>query len=214
MLLQMKCNLLILTTCLQQIVWFLLPVVLFALLTKRNPIHYMKSNTLPSANKFFLWFGIFIVSYFLIYWVEIWNMNLHFPESFAALEAKLRMLEEMAKITTQNLIGSPNNATDVLTGILALAVLPSICEEAIFRGGLLNGMLKSRVNIHVAVWVTAFIFSFIHFQFFGFFPRLLLGAVLGYAFAYTQSIWTGVFLHFVNNFAAIIIMYYFPKMTP
>jgi membrane protease YdiL (CAAX protease family) len=173
----------------------------------------MRADIFPSVKKLFLWLGIFIVSYFLIYWVEIWNANLQFPERFAELEATLRMWEQMAKMTTESIIGSLDNIADVLTGILVLAVLPAICEEAIFRGGLLNGMLRSKVNIHAAVWITAFIFSFIHFQFFGFFPRLLLGAVLGYAFAYTKSIWTSISLHFVNNFAAIIIMYYFPELV-
>jgi membrane protease YdiL (CAAX protease family) len=91
--------------------------------------------------------------------------------------------------------------------------LPALCEETFFRAGLLGGMINSRMNKHIAVWLSAFIFSFIHFQFLGFMPRFILGAFLGYCFIYTKSIWTSITFHFINNFAAVMIMYYFPELA-
>jgi len=51
-------------------------------------------------------------------------------------------------------------------------------------------------------------FSIIHFQFYGFLPRLLLGALLGYLFLYTQNLWIPVTFHFINN-ATVIVLHYF-----
>ena len=61
--------------------------------------------------------------------------------------------------------------------------------------------------MHVAVWLSAFIFSFIHFQFYGFLPRMFLGLLLGYLFYYSGSLWTSILMHFVNNGAAVVISY-------
>lgn len=43
-------------------------------------------------------------------------------------------------------------------------------------------------------------------QFFGFLPRMLLGAYFGYLLYWTRNIWIPVFAHFVNNAIAVISM--------
>jgi hypothetical protein len=47
-----------------------------------------------------------------------------------------------------------------------------------------------------------------HFQFYGFFPRLLLGALFGYLFHWSGTLWIPIFAHFVNNAAAVMLSYY------
>ncbi len=89
---------------------------------------------------------------------------------------------------------------------LTIALLPAICEEWIFRGTL-QKVLSESLNIHVAVFMAAIFFSFIHFEFSGFLPRILLGMFLGYLFYYSGSLWTSIFAHAVNNGSQVIIMY-------
>ena len=60
---------------------------------------------------------------------------------------------------------------------------------------------------HLAIWVTAIIFSFVHFQFYGFVPRMLMGALLGYMLCWTGSLWIAMLMHFTNN--AIVTILYF-----
>jgi membrane protease YdiL (CAAX protease family) len=72
-----------------------------------------------------------------------------------------------------------------------------------FRGWLQRVLGKS-VNYHTAIWVSAFVFSAIHFQFYGFIPRMLIGAVLGYLYYYTGSLWAPIVAHFTNNAAAVV----------
>ncbi|MDP4687503.1 MAG: CPBP family intramembrane metalloprotease [Salibacteraceae bacterium] len=97
---------------------------------------------------------------------------------------------------------------DLIINLLVIAVFPAISEELFFRGFLQNTLLKMGRNHHVAIWVTAFIFSAIHMQFLGFFPRLILGAVLGYSAMYSRSLIVPIIGHFVNNGLAVVLTYY------
>jgi membrane protease YdiL (CAAX protease family) len=48
-------------------------------------------------------------------------------------------------------------------------------------------------------------------EFFGFLPRLLLGLFFGYFVAWSGSIWTGVWAHFINNSTIVIVTYLFQQ---
>jgi hypothetical protein len=77
----------------------------------------------------------------------------------------------------------------------------------IFRGLMVPIFRKWTGNVHVAVWLSAFLFSAMHFQFYGFIPRFLLGALLGYLFVWSKSIWAPIIAHFVNNALALILLF-------
>ena len=66
---------------------------------------------------------------------------------------------------------------------------------------------RSTLNNHLAVWVTAFVFSFVHFQFYGFIPRLLLGALLGYALLWSGNIRYSMIMHATNNALSVLLFY-------
>jgi hypothetical protein len=71
--------------------------------------------------------------------------------------------------------------------------------------------LKGTKNIHVAIWISAFFFSAIHVQFFGFVPRMLLGALFGYLYYWSGNLWVPMFAHFVNNGFAVCMIYLYQK---
>ncbi len=93
-----------------------------------------------------------------------------------------------------------------MLNFLTIAAVPAICEEWIFRGTL-QRLFTEKLNIHLAVFIASLFFSFIHFEFSGFLPRLILGLLLGYVYYYTQSLWASIYVHLVNNGAQVIIMY-------
>ena len=93
-----------------------------------------------------------------------------------------------------------------ILNLFTIAIIPAVCEEWIFRGTL-QKQLSERLNIHLAVFLSAIFFSLIHFEFSGFLPRVLLGIFLGYLFYYSGSLWTNIFAHVVNNTAQIVMMY-------
>jgi membrane protease YdiL (CAAX protease family) len=92
--------------------------------------------------------------------------------------------------------------------LIVMALLPALFEETFFRGGvqqLLIGWFKKPMP---AIIVTSIIFSAIHMSWYGFLPRLALGFVLGLIFYYSRSLWLNMLLHFLNNAAAVGMMYY------
>jgi hypothetical protein len=88
-----------------------------------------------------------------------------------------------------------------------MAVIPAICEELFFRVGLQQLLGKWFKNDHVAVVVTAFVFSLVHLDMSGFLVRFVMGLVLGYVFLYSRSLVPNVMLHFLNNAVATISTY-------
>ncbi len=102
--------------------------------------------------------------------------------------------------------------TSLLGNLLIFAVLPAICEEAFFRG-LIQRQLGRHLNPHLAIWVAAAIFSFIHFQFLGFFSRWVLGAMLGYFLYYSGSLWPAIFAHFCFNAISVVGASIYPELA-
>jgi hypothetical protein len=83
--------------------------------------------------------------------------------------------------------------------------MAALSEELFFRGVLQNVLIDCFKNKHVGVWVGAIIFSAFHLQFYGFLPRILMGAYLGYLLVWTGSLWPGIIAHFLNNGLAVYV---------
>ncbi len=123
------------------------------------------------------------------------------PEG-SSLEALLKPGEDLAERMTEALLTMPDLPA-LLINLFVVALVPAFCEEIAFRGVLQTQLAKAFRNPHIAIWVSAFLFSFIHFQFYGFIPRLLLGAFFGYLLIHTGSLWAPIVAHFVNNAVAV-----------
>ncbi len=84
-------------------------------------------------------------------------------------------------------------------------------EEFLFRGVIQRLFTEWTRNRHVGIWIAAFLFSFIHFQFYGFLPRFLLGLYFGYLLVWSSSIWVPVTGHFINNGVAVLYYHFATK---
>ncbi len=135
--------------------------------------------------------------------INEWNQAIKFPEFLAPLEEWMREAEDMAAELQERFL-SGTSYLDLVINLVVMAITPAICEELLFRGVLQNQLEKWFKNAHIAVWVAAIIFSAIHFQFYGFFPRMILGAALGYLLVYGKSLWLPIVAHCVNNSLAVI----------
>ena len=99
----------------------------------------------------------------------------------------------------------------MLGNLLLIGLLTAIVEELMFRGCLQTILFKWTKNIHLAIWITAALFSAFHMEFFGFLPRLFLGALFGYFVAWSGSIWTSIWAHFLNNGTIVVVMYLYQQ---
>lgn len=179
--------------------------------------HKRLSPFFPPQEKWFteiiLVMGIGITFIVSISPLTEWNMNLTFPEFLKGFETWARQTEDQAAKLTEAMTRF-GSVGDLLFGLVVIAVLPAIGEELVFRGLFQNELMRASKNIHVAIWMSALIFSTIHFQFYGFLPRLLLGALFGYLYYWSGNLLIPIVAHFFNNaFGVIMIYLYQHKIT-
>src|SRR5690606_9250818 len=125
-----------------------------------------------------------------------WNESLSLPASLKGIEEWMRLQEDsMAELTERMVM--VDKVPLLLLNIVVMAILPAVAEEFFFRCNLMHIIQRMARNHHISIWLTAIIFSAIHFQFYGFVPRMLFGAFFGYLFFLTQIIWLPVFASFV-----------------
>lgn len=98
---------------------------------------------------------------------------------------------------------------DFMINILIVAVVPAVAEELFFRGVLQQLIKEASKSSHLAVWMTAVLFSAFHFDITGFIPRVLLGALLGYVFLWSGNLLVSMTGHFINNAAQVVLVYLF-----
>lgn len=182
---------------------FLLPPLIVAWLWSRQPMEWLYLNRAVSWKTGALAVLLMVTALPAINLIAYWNQQMVFPEALAPLEQFLKRMEETAaQLIEQFMQGK--SLWGFLGNLVLMALLPALSEELTFRGVLQN--LLAKRGTAVAVWVTAFIFSAIHLQFYGFLPRLLMGALFGYALLWSKSLWLPVLMHFTNN-AMVICAY-------
>ena len=150
---------------------------------------------------------IMVVSFMFVntFFID-WNANLSFPEFMKGFESWAMEKEEELKRITEFLTRF-DSFGQFLTGFLVIAILPAIGEELIFRGIIQNKLHVYLKNIHMAVWISAILFSGFHIQFYGFVPRLLLGGLFGYMYAWSKNLWYPIIGHFINNGFTLVMIY-------
>ena len=194
------------TIVLQDVLMFILPAILLAVICYKRPWRFLEIDRPPSWLALVIVVVVWAVSMPAMNWLVEWNQNIHLPASMAALEQTLRDSEDaMEQITNQLL--TLNSVGDLVAGILVVGVMAGVSEEFFFRGALFGIMRRGRANIHIVIWTVAIVFSAIHFQFFGFVPRMLLGAWFGYLLVWTRSLWVPVIAHALNNGIVVVFQW-------
>lgn len=187
----------------QDLFVFILPPAIVAVICSTAPGKLLEIERKPSA----LWAIMAVLALLsatpTMNFIVEWNENLSLPESLAGLQDMMRAAEDSAKASIELLMGG-TLVTDLIMSILIIGILAAVSEELFFRGALLGCMMQSRMSKHLAIWLTAVIFSLFHFQFFGFVPRILLGAFFGYLTVWSGSIWVSVIVHAINNSIIVV----------
>jgi membrane protease YdiL (CAAX protease family) len=185
---------------------FVFPPLLFAMMANRNAFDYLTLNRRPKAFSFLLSILVLFAATPFINWTVEMNGMMHLPAFLSDVEKWMRSSEDLTAKVTQAYL-NVNTTQGLVLNIFMIGVLPAIGEEFVFRGVLIRLFKEWLKNCHVAVILSAIIFSAIHFQFYGFLPRFLLAVLFGYLFIWTKSLWVPIVAHFINNTTTVIIAY-------
>lgn len=176
---------------------FIVPCYFLHLIERKRTRYF--DFTLPSPRRLLLLAAVIMfISMPILELSIIANLKMKLPSFLTDLETWMKTKElQMERLT--NLLISSTTYSGLALNLLMIAVLPAIGEELLFRGVLQNIFTRWLKNPHMAIWVVAIIFSAIHVQFYGFLPRVLMGALFGYLYYWGKSIWLPILAHFVNN---------------
>ncbi len=190
-------------TVIQDIVLFIVPAIMTAMVVTRYPARLLEIDRRPPLQLTLLAVVTLLAAIPAMDYIVTWNESLSLPASMAGVEQWMKQSEENARQITDMLMAG-TSVGSLIVSLLIIGVLAGLSEELFFRGTLQRLITPAHGSVHLAVWTTAFIFSAIHLQFFGFFPRLLLGAYLGYLLVWTGSLWVPVIVHVLNN--ALVVL--------
>jgi uncharacterized protein len=185
---------------------FIVPALLAGYFFERSSSRFLHLDRLSRPSVYLLSFVLMFVSLPFINWMVTVNEALQFPAFLKDLEAWMKSTEDAAAKLTKAFMNMPTFG-GFFFNMLMIALLPAIGEEFMFRG-LLQRLLREWLgNIHLAIFIAAFLFSAMHMQFYGFLPRMMLGVMFGYLFYWSGSLWLPVFAHFINNGSAVLFDY-------
>lgn len=193
-------------TVVQDFLVFIVPAIATAMVASRLPARLLAVDRWAGWANVLWTLLVMCLSVPAMNLLVEWNQNIHLPESMSEIETSLRAMEDAAMASTQLLIGG-GGVGSMIVAILIVGVLAGFSEELFFRGALQRLFCMTNLNKHVAIWLTAVIFSAIHFQFFGFVPRLLLGAFFGYLLWWSGSLWLPIIAHIFNNTLVVVSEY-------
>ncbi|NTW81751.1 MAG: CPBP family intramembrane metalloprotease [Chlorobiaceae bacterium] len=117
----------------------------------------------------------------------------------------LRQQEQMDAFIRE--LAQVHSVPEFFLVIFVLALTPAICEELLFRGYVQQNYTRSMSSGN-AVLLTGVVFAFFHMSAFNILSLALLGWFIGYIYAKTGNLAVPAFVHFVNNLAALLVLFF------
>lgn len=182
----------------QSVLQIILPALVTAIVISRRPARLLEVDRRPPLMAAVMGIMLIFVAMPSLNFVIQWNASLQLPEALGGIEQWMRHAEDSAAYTIRIMQGG-DSVGDLIMNILIIGILAGFGEELLFRGTLQRMLSKSGMNPHLSIWLVAALFSAIHMQFFGFVPRMLLGALFGYLLYWSGSLWLPVIVHASNN---------------
>lgn len=97
----------------------------------------------------------------------------------------------------------PGTVAGTVLSVLAVAATPALAEEFAMRGTVMGSIRKYGDDL--AILMSATVFAIMHGNLVQIPFAFIMGLVIGYAVIKTGSIWTGIIIHFINNFASVLL---------
>ena len=187
----------------QSIGLFVVPPFIIGWLYQGNFSEYLKINRSTRVQSFLLASICLLAVIPFINFLGAINSQMTFPESLSGLEGWMKNMENAAQVMIEKFM-KVDGISGLMFNIFMIAVLPALGEELMFRGVIQRIFSDWTKNYHWGIWISAFLFSAMHMQFYGFLPRMALGAMFGYLLVWTGTMWVPILAHFVNNLMGVL----------
>ncbi|RYZ19894.1 MAG: CPBP family intramembrane metalloprotease [Chitinophagaceae bacterium] len=188
---------------------FVLPSLIFAKACDPAPGRYLGLRAPWRVSFWVLGSAALLLALPLVEFTGLLNRQIPFS---AELTQKIKFWEESAGRTIQLLLQRHDIGTLALN-LLFIAVFAGVGEELFFRGVLQRLLIRGTRSPWAGILLTAAAFSFFHFQFYGFVPRFILGALLGAAYWYSGSLWVSIVAHTLFDAAQLIAAWFRPELA-
>jgi membrane protease YdiL (CAAX protease family) len=185
---------------------FIIPPLVFAFMMNWNIPAYLRLDKKPKGISWLAGGLMVLIALPFLHWLGDLNNAIRLPEFLSGMEEWMRDSEKKAGELTELFI-SARTYPAFFVNLLMIAILPALGEELLFRGVILRFLKDWTGLVHFSVLLSAFIFATMHFQFYGFIPRFLLGALLGYMLVWSGTLWLPIIVHFINNGMAVLVVF-------
>ena len=186
---------------------FIVPSFLFAMLVSKKKFAYLGLNVSPTIIALLLAGSIMIIATPFINWMAEINSHLTLPASLSSVENWIKDSEAKATAIT-NAFLADKSIGGLFLNLFIVAALAAFSEEIFFRGVLQKTIINWTKNVHWGVWISGIVFSTLHFEFYGFLPRMMMGVFLGYIYVWSKSLWVPMFAHFINNGMDVLLSFF------
>lgn len=108
-------------------------------------------------------------------------------------------------------LGDAFTSVAFVLSFLIVSISPAICEEAVFRGVVLNSF-SGLGNKWIAIILSGVIFGAFHGSIWRFVPTAILGIMIGYIVFETGNMLYGCLFHAVNNAVPLVLLFVMQKL--
>ncbi|MDQ3277351.1 MAG: CPBP family intramembrane metalloprotease, partial [Bacteroidota bacterium] len=193
---------------LQFLFLFTIPSLLFAYFSDPKLGEYLGLKTPHQSLYWILGLLLILLAYPFVEYLGYLNQKIPVGD---ATEKWMKGMEEEASRQIRFMLRDRTPA-ELIKNLVFISLFAGVGEELFFRGILQRIFIRMTQNPWMGIVLTAAIFSGIHFQFYGFFPRFLLGILLGAIFWYSGSLWTAILAHFLYDAVIILVVYFNPQL--
>jgi membrane protease YdiL (CAAX protease family) len=192
-----------------QVLFILLPALLFSKWFYEDVTTVIRFKPARWKEVGLFVIGIIILTPLLQNFVVIQNYFIDKLASSSSTVQSIKLLfdnlNDKVETTYSNLIMA-HSIPEGLLVILVVAAVPAVCEEVMFRG-FIQKSFELKFKPYLAILVTSIFFGLYHFNPYGLIPLIALGSYFGFAAYMSDSIFTSMSLHFLNNFVAVIMFF-------
>ncbi|MBT3209013.1 MAG: CPBP family intramembrane metalloprotease [Bacteroidetes bacterium] len=95
---------------------------------------------------------------------------------------------------------------------IAIVIAAPVLEELIFRGIILDGLLKKYSPVK-SIIISSLLFGIVHLNPWQFLGAFIFGIFSGWIYYRTNKLILTIIMHFANNFLAFVAIYFFDEET-